>query len=87
MLGIKRRKSIVSVLLPGVLMLLGPVLFINCSPTTEAAEDIFSFTGVEKLTVIGSFFDVDVTGHSQGSVEVEVTIPERLRKRGVTVYR
>jgi lia operon protein LiaG len=70
-----------------VLMVLGSALWIGCSESTEPFEETQSFTGIAKLAVDGSFFEVEVIGHAQDSVETEVTIPDRIRRRGVTVSR
>jgi len=51
----------------------------------ELVEESLSFSGIDRLTVEGSFFDVDITGSSTATIEAEFIIPDRLRGRGVKV--
>jgi len=50
-----------------------------------AKEENLKFTGVEKLVVEGSFFSVEVTGHTGKSVEAQIITPDRILKDGVKV--
>lgn len=55
---------------------------VGCSSNSK---DNYSATGVDNLDISASFFDVEITGHSADSVDVEITIPPRLVRRGITV--
>ncbi|MBT3273041.1 MAG: DUF4097 family beta strand repeat protein [Spirochaetales bacterium] len=70
-----------------VTLLSAAVFLIGCSGTSESLEEELAFNGIEKLIVDGSFFEVEVAGHSKDSVDTEVSIPERIRRSGVTVSR
>ena len=60
-------------------------IFVGCSRRSTPAEENFSFTDVEKVVVDGSFFKIEIVGHSADSVETRVTMPENMRRRGVSV--
>ena len=60
---------------------------ISCTNGGNAVEKTFSYSGVEKIIVSGSFFDVHIEGRSQNVVEGTVTISDRQRRRGVKVNR
>jgi hypothetical protein len=59
----------------------------GCSGGAAPFEETQSFAGIEEIIVDGSYFEVEVIGHSQSSVDTEITIPDRIRRRGVTVTR
>ena len=65
------------------------VFFVALSSCLNASggreEDTFSYSGISALSVEGSFFEIDIIGQSRNEVEAEITIPDRLRDRGVKV--
>lgn len=71
--------------LVAILVVLGPLGFPGGSSGGAARDDSFSLTGIRKLVVDGSFFTVDVAGHSGTAVEAAITLSPRLRSRGVKV--
>ena len=70
---------------PAIVLVLAVSLFAGCAAEKSVFEEEQTFTDIEKLEVVGSFFEVDVVGGSQRTVETKVTIPERIRRRGVSV--
>jgi len=51
----------------------------------EMFEESASFSGIDRLSVEGAFFEVEITGSSTATIEAEFIIPDRLRRRGVKV--
>lgn len=68
-----------------VFIVLGIVVFAGGAGEGDMVEESFSFSGIDKLTVEGSFFEVDITGSSTATIEAEFVVPARLRARGVNV--
>ena len=59
--------------------------YIGCSVGEMMYEENYSYSGVHSLTVEGSFFAVEVVGGSGSTLEAQVLMPQRLRRRKVTV--
>ncbi len=53
--------------------------------TVNAREEKFTFSGINKLVVEGSFFSVDVAGHSEDTIEAQIIIPDSIIKDGIEV--
>jgi hypothetical protein len=68
-----------------VFIVLGIVVFAGGAGEGDMVEESFSFSGIDKLTIEGAFFEVDVTGSSTATIEAEFVVPARLRERGVNV--
>jgi len=69
-----------------IFMFIGAILFSGGTSEGKLEEDSFSFTGIDRLSVKGDFFEVDITGHSKEALEAKVIIPARLSERGVKVF-
>lgn len=68
-----------------VFIVLGIMVFAGGAGEGDMVEESFSFSGIDKLTVEGAFFEVDITGSSTATIEAEFVVPARLRARGVNV--
>ena len=68
-----------------VLIVLGIMVFAGGAGEGDMVEESFSFSGIDKLTVEGSFFEVEIIGSSTTTIEAEFVVPARLRARGVNV--
>jgi len=68
-----------------VFIVLGILIFAGGAGEGSMVEESFSFSGIDKLTVEGSFFEVQIIGSSTTMVEAEFVMPTRLRERGVNV--
>lgn len=81
----KKTLGITGGLFLSIIVLLGSALFIGCSSDTGAFQENISYTGIDTLTMDASFFDVEVVSHSQPSVSGIINVPNRLKRRRVTV--
>jgi len=68
-----------------VFIVLGIMVFAGGAGEGDMVEENLSFFGIDKLTVEGSFFEVQIIGSSATTIEAEFIIPARLRGRGVNV--
>ncbi len=72
-------------LLVMVFIVPGIMVFAGGAGEGDIVEESFSFSGIDKLTVEGAFFEVQIIGSSSTTIEAEFVIPARLRERGVNV--
>jgi hypothetical protein len=61
------------------------LLIVGCGSGKDAFENEFSYSGVDKLTVEGDFFDINISGDSRETLDVEVELSDVLKNRGVRV--
>jgi hypothetical protein len=80
-----RRRKMKKLVLVTVFIVLGIVVFAGGAGEGNMVVESFSFSGIDKLTIEGAFFEVDISGSSTAAIEAEFTFPARLRDRGVNV--
>jgi hypothetical protein len=56
---------------PAIVLVFATSLFTGCAAEKGVFEEEQTFTNIEKLEVVGSFFEVDVVGGSQSTVETK----------------